>query len=252
MKQSLDGIQSRLVCIRILQDKEPPRVWYKSIDIPEVTTQMIQENDFSPAGKEMLKQIIPKANVAQFKNDWGNLGTKYVHTIEGGVHPPVRQYPLNPGAIEEMDTIVKELSALGIIREEPNPITNSPIQPDSTGGGGRPLINFKALKRPTVANRGGLINLEVALRTLQDKKLKSCIDLANGFFSLKIAKQSQGKTAFTDKGKAYVGQWLPQGYKNLPIVFKSAIMDVPSSLGAAVHIDVVFITDDTRWRGYRW
>ncbi|KAI3377648.1 hypothetical protein L3Q82_008807 [Scortum barcoo] len=59
------------------------------------------------------------------------------------------QYPLNPGAVEEMDKIVRELSALGIIREEPSPITNSPIQavkkPESAGGGWRPVINFKAL-----------------------------------------------------------------------------------------------------------
>ncbi|KAI3356865.1 hypothetical protein L3Q82_003519 [Scortum barcoo] len=189
------------------------------------------------------------ANVARFKNDCGDLGGKYVHTIEGGVHPPVRQYPLNPGAVEEMDKIVRELSALGIIREEPSPITNSPIQavkkPESAGGGWRPVINFKALNRRTIANRASLINPQGALKTLQVKKYKSCIDLANGFFSLRLAKQSQGKTAFTHKGKAYVWQRLPQGYKNSPNVFQSAVMDVLKDLGATIYIDDVFIADDT-------
>ncbi|KAI3367034.1 hypothetical protein L3Q82_009668 [Scortum barcoo] len=109
-------------------------------------------------------QIIAQANVARFKNDCGDLGGKYVHTIEGGVHPPVRQYPLNPG---------------------------------SCGGDG------------------------------QDTK------------------QSQGKTAFTHKGKAYVWQRLPQGYKNSPNVFQSAVMDVLKDLGATIYIDDVFIADDT-------
>ncbi|KAI3368878.1 hypothetical protein L3Q82_025859 [Scortum barcoo] len=200
--------------------------------------------------KERLKQIIAQANVARFKNDCGDLGgSKYVHTIEGGVHPPVRQYPLNPGAVEEMDKIVRELSALGIIREEPSPITNSPIQavkkPESAGGGWRPVINFKALNRRTIANRASLINPQGALKTLQVKKYKSCIDLANGFFSLRLAKQSQGKTAFTHKGKAYVWQRLPQGYKNSPNVFQSAVMDVLKDLGATIYIDDVFIADDT-------
>ncbi|KAI3352544.1 hypothetical protein L3Q82_005491 [Scortum barcoo] len=223
--------------------------WYKPVDVTETTEQKIQESDFSPKGKERLKQIIAQANVARFKNDCGDLGGKYVHTIEGGVHPPVRQYPLNPGAVEEMDKIVRELSALGIIREEPSPITNSPIQavkkPESAGGGWRPVINFKALNRRTIANRASLINPQGALKTLQVKKYKSCIDLANGFFSLRLAKQSQGKTAFTHKGKAYVWQRLPQGYKNSPNVFQSAVMDVLKDLGATIYIDDVFIADDT-------
>ena len=63
----------------------------------------------------------------------------------------MRQYPLNPGAVAKMDIIVKEFSVLGIIREEPNPVTNSPIQavkkPESAGGGWRPVINFKTFDR---------------------------------------------------------------------------------------------------------
>lgn len=80
---------------------------------------------------------------------------------------------------------------------------------------------------------------------MQVKKYKSCIDLANGFFSLRLAKQSQGKTAFTHKGKAYVWQRLPQGYKNSPNVFQAAVMDVLADLGVTIYIDDVFIADDT-------
>ena len=39
--------------------------------------------------KETFKQIISEANVVQFKNDWRDLGPKYVHTIVGGTSPPV-------------------------------------------------------------------------------------------------------------------------------------------------------------------
>ncbi|KAG7254367.1 hypothetical protein CRUP_006921, partial [Coryphaenoides rupestris] len=56
---------------------------------------------------------------------------------------------------------------------------------------------------------------------------------------------SQGKTAFTHKGKAYVWQRLPQGYKNSPNVFQSPVMDVLDGLNATVYIDDVFIADDT-------
>ncbi|KAK9517559.1 hypothetical protein VZT92_022919 [Zoarces viviparus] len=234
---------------KLIQMGSTPLKWYKPVDIPEVTKQKIEESDLSPEGKKALERILSQAGVARFKNDCGDMGIKYTHTIEGGVHPPVRQYPLNPGAVAEMDLIVTELSELGVVREEPNPITNSPIQavrkPESSGGGWRPVINFKALNRRTVANRASLINPQGTLKTLRLKKYKSCIDLANGFFSLRLAKASQGKTAFTHKGKAYVWERLPQGYKNSPNVFQSAVMDILDGLETTIYIDDVFIADDT-------
>lgn len=249
LRRRLNLLQSRVVRVTSALDGLKTEDWYKPVDVPVTTEQKLKDSDFSLQGKEKLRELINGASVAHFKNDCGDLGAKYVHIIEGGVHPPVRQYPLNPEAVKEMDKIVKELGALGIIREEANPITNSPIQavkkPEAAGGGWRPVINFKALNRRTIANRASLINPQGALKTLQVKKFKSCIDLANGFFSLRLAKQSQGKTAFTHKGKAYVWQRLPQGYKNSPNVFQAAVMDVLGDIGVTIYIDDVFIADDT-------
>lgn len=101
---------------------EAPKECYKMVDNSNTKKQKIQESDLSPGGKEKLRQILAKASVARFKNNCRDLGLKHVHTIETGVHPPVQQYPLDPWAVVEMDLIVKEQSALGIIREEPYPI----------------------------------------------------------------------------------------------------------------------------------
>nr|XP_049598168.1 uncharacterized protein LOC125982043 [Syngnathus scovelli] len=247
VKARLENIKAKTV--RVGPTKTMPlKEWYKPVDVDSVRIQLVQNSDLSPDGKQKLTAILERAAVAYFKNDCGDLGSKYIHTIEGGVHPPVRQYPLNPEAVAEMETIVKELLQLGIIREESNPVTNSPIQavkkPEASGGGWRPVINFKALNRRTVANRASLINPQASLKTLRVKKYKSCIDLANGFFSLRLAKTSQGKTAFTHKGKSYVWQRLPQGYKNSPNVFQSAVLQVLSGLDVTVYIDDVFVSND--------
>lgn len=157
IERRLRVLRARLIRLYCGPKEQRGKTWYKPVDIPEVTEQKIAESDFSDEGKERLREIITKTKVAHFKNDCGDLGEKYVHRIEGGVHPPVRQYPLNPEAVKEMDLIVNELSFLGVIREEPNPITNSPIQvvkkPDAAGGCWRPVINFKALNQRTVANQ---------------------------------------------------------------------------------------------------
>ncbi|KAI3364635.1 hypothetical protein L3Q82_011414 [Scortum barcoo] len=154
LRRRLDKLQARVVRLEPAQSKATQTNWYKPVDVTETTEQKIQESDFSPKGKERLKQIIAQANVARFKNDCGDLGGKYVHTIEGGVHPPVRQYPLNPG---------------------------------SCGGDGQDSEGAQLLNRRTIANRASLINPQGALKTLQVKKYKSCIDLANGFFSLETS-----------------------------------------------------------------
>ncbi|MEQ2213602.1 hypothetical protein XENOCAPTIV_017662 [Xenoophorus captivus] len=112
LSQRLSQLRSRLVKIGSTQSGTGAQEWYTAVNVPEVTEQKLKESDFFPAGKEKLRKIITSANVARFKNDCGDLGPKYVHLIEGEVQPHVRQYPLNPGAVEEMDKIVKELSAL--------------------------------------------------------------------------------------------------------------------------------------------
>lgn len=94
-------------------------MWKEPEEIRAVTEQRVQQWDLSAEGKETFKPILQQAEVAPFQNDSRDLGEKYVHIIEGGVHPAVRQYPLNPEEVEEMDVIV----------------------------GWRPVINFNALNR---------------------------------------------------------------------------------------------------------
>ncbi|MEQ2199097.1 hypothetical protein XENOCAPTIV_024658 [Xenoophorus captivus] len=89
LSQRLSQLQSRLVKVGSTQSGTRAQEWHKAVDVPEVTEQKLKESDFSPAGKERLRKIITSANVARFKNDCGDLGLKYVHLIEGGVHPPV-------------------------------------------------------------------------------------------------------------------------------------------------------------------
>ena len=246
MRKKLARVRNEILHFHHVARPSRHQGWYKVVDVPAVIIEKVEESDLSLEGKARLRGMLEKAQVSHFKNDCGSLPAQYTHAIIGGVHPAVRQYPLHPGAVEEMDLIVKELTKLQILREEQNPMTNSPIQavkkPD---GSWRPVINFKALNRRTVANKASLINPQGTLKTLQVKKFKTCIDLANGFFSLPLARQSQGKTALTHKGKAYVWQRLPQGYKNSPNVFQSAVMEVLRDLDVTIYIDDVFIADDT-------
>jgi len=86
---------------------ETTTTWYKPVHVSVVMEEKIKASDLSEEGKRELREILTAAQVSWFKNDCGDLSSEYTHTITGGVHPAVRQYPLNPEAIEEMDRIVK-------------------------------------------------------------------------------------------------------------------------------------------------
>lgn len=78
----------------------------------------------------------------------------------------------------------------------------------------------------------------------KSQAVQSCLDLANGYWSLPLAAVSQPKMAFTHKGKSYVWAKLAQGYKNTLNIFQEAVMRVLTGLGVTVYIDDVYFADD--------
>lgn len=181
---------------------------------------------------------------ARYKNHCGKMTKEYEYKIEGGVHPPVRQYPLNSEVQKELTITLKELEQQGVIKEI-NPITNSPIQgvkkSDQTW---RAVINYKALNRRTKADQRSLINPSAALKNIPTKRYKTCIDLANGFWSMPLAAESQERTAFTMNNRSYVWTRLPQGFQNSPNAFQAAVKQVLDGEEVEVYIDDVYITDE--------
>ncbi len=143
----------------------------------------------------------------------------YEHIIQGGIPHPQRQYKINSAAIKEISETIKELTEQGIIRKlekgECAP-TNSPIQavakPDGTW---RVVTNYKALNKVTVPDTRYLINCSETCGEIgRDKTWMSKIDLANGFWSIPLAEESRGKTAFTFGGKQFIYTRMPQGLRN--------------------------------------
>ncbi|CAJ1070993.1 uncharacterized protein LOC116396347 [Xyrichtys novacula] len=214
-----------------------------------IMKQKIQESDLSPDGKVWLKQIIGEAEVARFKYDCGDLGVEQAHSIRGEVHEWVEQNCFYPEAYAEIHEILKKLIYLRIIRREYRPITNSPImaieEPESAGGGWRPVMNFKALNWETEDYEVITGDAQSRLRALKIKKFKSRIELENAIFSIRLTNSSQRKTAFTFSGKTYVWRRLPEGYKNSTKVLHSAVKNILYGLGATIFISSVYITDDT-------
>ncbi|MGL5687080.1 MAG: reverse transcriptase domain-containing protein, partial [Vagococcus fluvialis] len=237
------------VLIKQMTDKVPEETknvnWLRKVDLGKEIDRVVKETLLP---KEELREFLEnyKEKCAKSKNDCGKLAEKYEYTIMGGIPTPQRQYPLNKAAYAEIRETINELCKKGVISVQENCPTNSPIQavekPDKTW---RLVTNFKALNKVTVPDTRYLINARDATNSMNNGKILSKIDLANGFWSVPLAKESRARTAFTFEGKQYVYNRLPQGFCNSPNVFQAIILEVLEGLPVTAYIDDVLISTET-------
>lgn len=186
------------------------------VDQNKEIERIVREAQMSDKGE--LEKLLRKYMhaYAKFKNDCGRVQSKYEHVIQGGIPPPQRQYKINSAAEKEIGMTIKELAEQGVIRKlgkNETAVTNAPIQAVSKPDGSWRLVtNYKALNKVTVPDTRYLINCSEASGEVgREKNWLSKIDLANGFWSVPLAEESKGKTAFTYNGDQYIYNNLPQG-----------------------------------------
>ncbi|XP_033182471.1 uncharacterized protein LOC113151543 [Anabas testudineus] len=83
-----------------------------------------------------------------------------------------------------------------------------------------------------------------------DKQWFTVVDLSNAFFSIPIAKESQGWFGFTYQMKKYTYTRLPQGFCDSPTIFSQEInncladFDIPEHSQVLVYVDDILIASD--------
>ncbi|XP_039618339.1 LOW QUALITY PROTEIN: uncharacterized protein LOC120534898 [Polypterus senegalus] len=127
------------------------------------------------------------------------------------------QYRL-PGGHKEIGETIQELLKVGIIRPAISPF-NSPVWPvKKKDGSWHMTVDYHALNAkapPLTAAVPDIVTItEQIMETAGDWHV--VIDLANAFFSIPIAAESQDQFAFTWQDRQYTFQVLPQGYLHRP------------------------------------
>lgn len=198
--------------------------------------------------KGELERILRKYfnSYAQSKNDWGKVHAEFEHVVKGGIPPPQRQYKMNGAAENDSRETIKEPTEQGVIRKlrkDESAPTNAPIQAVSKPDGSWRLVtNYKALNKVPVPDMRYLINFSKTCGDIgRDKNWLSKIDLANGYWSIPLAEESCGKTAFTFDGDQFVYRFLPQGNRNAGNVFQSSVLEILAGLPVTVYIDDILI-----------
>ena len=109
---------------------------------------------------------------------------------------------------------------MGIIKPTPSPI-NSPVWPvRKPDGSWRMTVDYRELNKVPPSLHAAVASI-VTILDSRRHELEMChyvVDLANAFFSIDIAQESQEQFAFMWEGWQWTFTALPQGYLHSPTI----------------------------------
>ena len=109
------------------------------------------------------------------------------------------------------------------------------------------VINYKKLNQFTKTDNYFLLNKEVLINLVKNKKFFSKFDCISGFWQIKKEETSIKYTGFNTPQGFYEWIVMPFGLKNAPRIFQRRMDDVFKHLNSflIVYVDDILISSDT-------
>ena len=152
------------------------------------------------------------------------------HTIklQPGAKPPFRRNKrLSPLELAELKERVLEFLEKGIISPSNSPY-GAPVLfvPKPNGTGLRFCLDYRALNQATIKTRYQLPRIDDLLDAAKGARFFSTLDLAGGYYQIKISPEDREKTAFSTPFGQYEWNVLPMGLTNAPASFMNTMQKV--------------------------
>jgi hypothetical protein len=149
-------------------------------------------------------------------------GTGHTIVIESGHTPPFRRNRrLCPSELEEAEKHIKDLLEKGYITPSTSPYGAPIMFVPKKNGGLRVVCDWRALNKITVKRHFPIPRIDEILDRLAGARIFSSLDLASGYFQVRISEEDAHKTAFTTPFGHYEFKVLGQGLCNSPATFQS-------------------------------
>jgi len=173
----------------------------------------------------------------------------HVIPLEKGAHPVFRQmYRLTQAEKAEVEKQIAELLRKGYIEPSHSPWGAPILFVPKKDGGLRMCIDYRFLNKVTVKNRYPLPRIEDLLEQLQGATVFSGLDLASGYWQIRIHDEDVDKTAFRTHLGHYQWRVLSFGLTNSPSTFQQVMNDVfRDFIGkfVVIYIDDILIYSKT-------
>jgi hypothetical protein len=172
----------------------------------------------------------------------------HIDTLPGARPRAARQYRLTPIEKAELEKQVKHLIDVGWVKPAVSPWASSILFAPKPGGKLRLCVDYRYLNENTIKNTYPLPRIDTLLDQLQGHKYFTALDLASGYHQIRMADDSQPKTAFRTPDGLYQWTVMPFGLTNAPSVFQQAMHVVLQGLLGKIclaYLDDIIIISKT-------
>ena len=170
----------------------------------------------------------------------GDLGRTDIvqHQTNTGDLPPIKQRVRRylSARREEERKLVEDMLEIVIIQESSSAWSSPSVPVKKKDGMTRFCIDYRRLNQITKADAYPLPQIEDSLNTLGGARFFCSLDLACGYWQVKMDTADREKTAFVTQGGLYEFRVMPFGLVNAPATFESRLVRVFSLPGRHPHV----------------
>ena len=149
-----------------------------------------------------------------------------IDLIEGCSPVHMRQYRLTPVEKEELITRVNEFIAKGWIEPSTAAWSSSVLFAPKPNRKLRFCVDFRGLNARTYRNKGPIPNQSELTDELSGANHFSALDLASGYYQLRMHPDSSPVTSFPTPFGLYQWKVMPMGLTNAPAIFQTAMNEI--------------------------
>ncbi len=182
--------------------------------------------------------------------DLGCLKSDIEHTINVGTHAPIKQRPYRTeiSRRSEIDKQISDMVDAGVVRPSQSPWASPVVLVPKKDGSVRFCVDYRRLNQITEKDVFPLPLISEVLDSLGTAKYFSSLDMASGYWQVRVADKDIPKTAFV----TYNGLWeftrVPFGLSNAPALFQRTMQTVLAGLQpqiALIYLDDILVHSAT-------